>query len=160
MFMYRTGTGYDVHQLADGYELWIGGVKIPYEKGSKGHSDGDVLIHALCDALLGAANFRDIGYHFPDTDAQYKGIDSKILLKHVDTMVRQKGYAIVNIDSTVVLQQPKISGFIPLMKTALAAVLNLNEDCVSVKATTTERMGFEGRGEGISAQVAVMLRKC
>jgi 2-C-methyl-D-erythritol 2,4-cyclodiphosphate synthase len=158
--MYRTGTGYDVHQLADGYELWIGGVKIPYEKGSKGHSDGDVLIHALCDALLGAANFRDIGYHFPDTDAQYKGIDSKILLKHVDTMVRQKGYAIVNIDSTVVLQQPKISGFIPLMKTALAAVLNLNEDCVSVKATTTERMGFEGRGEGISAQVAVMLRKC
>ena len=155
----RIGQGYDVHRLVDGQGLILGGIKIPYHKSALGHSDADVLIHAICDALLGAANLRDIGFHFSDKDEQYKGINSKILLKDVVAKIHEKGYRIGNIDSTVVLQEPKISTYIPQMKTALATVLNVDESCVSIKATTTESMGFEGRGEGISAQTVALLMK-
>jgi len=153
----RIGQGYDVHRLVSERKLILGGIEIPHTKGSLGHSDADVLIHAICDALLGAANLRDIGFHFPDKDAKYKNIDSKILLKNVVEMVRENGYEIENIDSTIVLQTPKISDYIPQMKSALATVLNIDENSVSIKATTTENMGFEGREEGVSAQAVVLV---
>jgi len=153
----RIGIGYDVHQLAENHELWIGGIKIPSPKGSVGHSDGDVLIHAICDALLGALNLRDIGFHFPDTDPEIKGIDSKILLKKTIQIIRRKGYELGNLDSTVCLQYPKLNPYIPKMQETLAKVMNVDVSKISVKATTTERMGFVGEGKGISAYAAVLV---
>lgn len=155
----RVGQGYDVHRLGEGYELWIGGIFIPAKYGSIGHSDGDVLIHAICDALLGALSLRDIGYHFPDTDAEYKGIDSKILLKETMELVDAKGYKINNIDSTVCLQAVKLKNHIPIMLTSLAEVLGIAENQISIKATTTEKLGFVGREEGIEAHAIVLLCK-
>ncbi len=156
---WRVGMGYDVHQLASGYKLWIGGIEIPFEKGSVGHSDGDVLIHAVCDALFGAANLRDIGYHFPDNDPSLKGIDSKILLRKTLEILRNAGYEVGNIDSTICLQQPKINPFIPQMQQVLAEVMGISAEQISIKATTTERMGFVGRGEGVSAYAVTMIYK-
>ncbi len=156
---WRTGLGYDVHRLAENYKLWIGGIEIPFERGSVGHSDGDVLIHAICDALLGAANLRDIGYHFPDTDPTLKGIDSKIILKKTIDLIRKNGYEVGNIDSTVCLERPKINPFIPNMAETLANVMNIDKSMVSIKATTTEKMGFTGKGEGISAYAIVLIYK-
>lgn len=154
---WRVGMGYDVHQLASGYQLWVGGIEIPFEKGSVGHSDGDVLIHAICDALLGAANLRDIGHHFPDTDPALKGIDSKILLKKTMSLLRQHSYEVGNIDTTICLQLPKINPFIPSMQTILAEVMALEVSQVSIKATTTEKMGFVGVGDGIAAYATVLI---
>ena len=153
----RVGFGYDVHAFAPERELWLGGVKIEHNLGLLGHSDADVLIHALCDALLGAANMRDIGYHFPDTSDEFRGIDSKILLKRTVEMVAAKGYRIVNIDSTVCLELPKLAPYITAMRTTMAAIANISPDAVSVKATTTEKMGFTGRGEGIVALAVCLL---
>ncbi len=155
----RVGFGYDVHQLREGIDFWLGGIKIPHTHGSYGHSDADVLIHVICDALLGAANLRDIGFHFSDRDPKYKGIDSKILLKEVVRLIGEKGYNISNIDSTVCLQEPKINPSIPQMKKCLASVMELDEDQVSIKATTTERLGFVGRQEGVSAYAVVLIEK-
>ena len=156
---FRVGFGYDVHRLEPGRRLILGGTEIPHHKGAAGHSDADVLIHAICDALLGAANLNDIGFHFPDNDAQYKGIDSSILLKKVSNLILQKGYSIGNIDSTVALEKPKIAGFIPQMKAQLAQALKISEDMISIKATTTEKLGFEGREEGVSAYAVVLIEK-
>lgn len=155
----RVGLGYDVHQLVEGRELWLGGIKIPYEKGLLGHSDADVLIHAICDALLGAANLRDIGYRFPDTSAENKDIDSKILLRKVIRLIATKGYRVGNIDATVCAERPKLNPHIPEMCRCLAEVMGIDEDKVSVKATTTERLGFTGRGEGISAYTVCLIEK-
>mgnify|MGYP001035323683 CR=1 FL=1 len=155
----RVGFGYDVHQLAEGEEFWLGGIKLPHTHGAVGHSDADVLIHVICDAVLGAANMRDIGYHFSDTDPVYKGIDSKILLKRVIDLVRAEGYEIGNIDSTVCLQLPKVNPHIPDMKACLADVMNIPEEDISIKATTTEKLGFVGRGEGVSAYATVLIQK-
>ena len=155
----RIGLGYDVHQLVPDRKLWLGGVEIPHTLGLLGHSDADVLIHAICDAILGAAALGDIGQHFPDKDPQYKGIDSKILLQKCGELIREKGYHIENIDSIVVAQRPKIGPYIPQMRPPLADVLSLDIDHVSVKATTTEHLGFEGREEGISAQASVLIDK-
>lgn len=154
----RVGIGYDVHQLAEGYEFWLGGIEIPFNKGSVGHSDGDVLIHAICDALLGALNMGDIGTHFPDTDPEYKGIDSKILLTHVIKLIHDKGWKIGNIDSTVCLESPKIKSLIPDMTVILEKILHA-QDNISIKATTTEKMGFVGKGKGISAYCVVLLHR-
>ncbi len=156
---FRIGSGYDVHALANGLELWLGGIKIPHTKGCVAHSDGDVLIHAICDALLGAAALRDIGYHFPDDSKEFKNIDSKILLKKTYELVKQNEYNISNIDSTICLQNPKIKEYIPEMKKALVNVLGIDIDQISVKATTTEGLGFEGREEGISAIATVLIYK-
>ncbi len=156
---FRIGQGFDVHQLAEGESFIIGGIDIPHSKGTVAHSDGDVLIHAICDALLGSLNLRDIGYHFPDTSNQFKNIDSKILLKESYQLVKDKGYELVNIDSTICLQKPKIKDYIEPMKQSLAQVLEVDVDRISIKATTTEKLGFVGREEGISAQVAVLVRK-
>ena len=156
---FRIGYGYDVHQLAEGRDLFLGGIKIPHEKGCVAHSDGDVLIHAICDALLGAAAMKDIGYHFPDTDPSFKNIDSKILLKKTLNIISKKGYTLVNIDSTVCLQKPKIKDHIPKMITVLANLLNTEEENVSVKATTTEKLGFVGKEEGIAAHAVVLIQK-
>jgi 2-C-methyl-D-erythritol 2,4-cyclodiphosphate synthase len=156
---WRVGMGYDVHQLASGYQLWLGGIEIPFEKGSVGHSDGDVLIHAICDALLGAANLRDIGYHFPDTDPELKGIDSKILLEKTMTILRSHDYEVGNIDTTICLQQPKINPYIPQMQNTLSGVMQIQESQLSIKATTTERMGFVGVGDGIAAYATVLIFK-
>ncbi|MDY0199790.1 MAG: 2-C-methyl-D-erythritol 2,4-cyclodiphosphate synthase [Tenuifilaceae bacterium] len=156
---FRIGVGYDVHRLEPGYDLWLGGLKVEHSKGSVGHSDGDVLIHAICDAMLGAAALRDIGYHFPDNDPLLKGVDSKLLLKKTLAIVSNAGYAIGNIDSTICLQQPKIKDLIPLMQQALEAILSLEAGTLSVKATTTERLGFVGREEGVSAYAVVLLYK-
>jgi len=156
---YRIGLGYDVHQLAEGETLWIGGVLIPHDKGLVAHSDGDVLLHAICDALLGAAKLRDIGYHFPDTSADFKSIDSKVLLAETYRMVSQKGFRLVNLDATVSAQRPRLKEYIPGMETAIAGVLKVDADAVNIKATTTEKLGFEGREEGISAQAVVLLEK-
>jgi 2-C-methyl-D-erythritol 2,4-cyclodiphosphate synthase len=156
---FRIGFGYDVHKLATGRKLILGGVQIEHTKGSVAHSDGDVLIHAICDALLGAANLRDIGVHFPDTSAVYKDIDSKILLKKTVELLISKSYKIANIDSTICLQQPKIKDYIPSMQETLARVMELSTDDVSVKATTTEQLGFVGREEGISAYAVVLIYK-
>ncbi len=157
--MIKVGFGFDVHKLKEGNELWIGGVKIDSDKGSVGHSDGDVLIHAICDAILGAANLRDIGFHFPDTDPKYKGIDSKVLLREVCDKLDQTGYVINNIDSTVSLEKPKIAGYIPDMLIALSETTNLDKNNISIKATTTEKLGFTGRQEGIAAYAVVLIRK-
>ncbi|MGY6559368.1 MAG: 2-C-methyl-D-erythritol 2,4-cyclodiphosphate synthase [Nitritalea sp.] len=156
---FRTGFGYDVHQLQAGYEFWLGGIKLDYALGAVGHSDADVLIHVICDALLGAANMRDIGYHFSDQDPAYKGIDSKILLKRVMELIRGAGYALGNLDSTICLQAFKVNPHIPAMKACLAEVMAVEEDQISIKATTTERLGFVGRSEGISAYCTVLLYK-
>jgi 2-C-methyl-D-erythritol 2,4-cyclodiphosphate synthase len=156
---YRIGLGYDVHQLAAGEELWLGGVLIPHEKGTVAHSDGDVLLHAICDALLGAAGLRDIGYHFPDTDAAYKNMDSKKLLAKVFRMVKEKGYRLGNLDATISAQRPKLKEWIPKMETVVAQILETSEEQVNIKATTTEKLGFEGREEGISVQAIVLIEK-
>lgn len=155
----RIGQGYDVHQLAEGYKLWIGGIEVPYKKGSVGHSDGDVLLHVICDAMLGALNMRDIGYHFPDTAPELSGIDSKILLEKTYKMIRSKGYEVNNIDATVCLQKPKLKDLIPEMQRIIAHILEVDEDCISIKATTTEQLGFVGREEGVEAHCVILLVK-
>ena len=155
----RIGHGYDVHALAEGLPLWLGGVKIEHEKGCVAHSDGDVVIHALCDALLGALALGDIGKLFPDTDMAYKGIDSKILLRRVCEVVAERGYAISNVDCTIAMQRPKLRPHIDTMRETMASVMGRDVDRVSVKATTTEHMGFEGREEGVSTHAVVLLIK-
>jgi 2-C-methyl-D-erythritol 2,4-cyclodiphosphate synthase len=155
----RIGQGIDFHRLEKGLNLWLGGVNIPSEKGCVAHSDGDVLLHAICDALLGAAGLKDIGYYFPDTDDKYKNIDSKILLKSTFDLIRQKGYSINNIDCTICLEKPKISAFIQEMKNTISAILDTVPENVAVKATTTEKMGFIGKEEGIVALAVVLLSK-
>ena len=158
--IFRTGFGYDVHRYAEGRELWLGGIRIDHPIGLLGHSDADVLIHALCDALLGAANLRDIGYHFPDTAGEYKDIDSKILLARTMRLLSEKGYAFGNADCTVCAEQPKLNPHIPAMQQKLAEVMQTDPDRISIKATTSEKLGFTGRGEGIAAQaVALVCRK-
>jgi len=157
--MLRIGQGYDAHKFKDGDHIVIGGVTIPYEKGMAAHSDGDVALHALCDALLGAASLGDIGKHFPDTDQAFKGIDSRILLRSVHEKLAGLGYAVVNVDVTIVAQAPKMAPHIPRMREFIAADLKVDLDAVNVKATTTERMGFEGRGEGISAMAVALLQR-
>jgi 2-C-methyl-D-erythritol 2,4-cyclodiphosphate synthase len=156
--MMRIGFGYDVHRLAADRELWLGGIKIPHHKGLEGHSDADVLIHALCDALLGAAALGDIGSHFPDTDPKFKGIDSKILLAETKKLIASAGYTILNIDSTIAAQSPRIAPYIHEMRLTLSGLLGIDINQVSVKATTTEKLGFEGREEGISAYAVVLLQ--
>jgi 2-C-methyl-D-erythritol 2,4-cyclodiphosphate synthase len=154
---YRIGSGVDFHQLAEGRELWLGGVLVPHTKGAMGHSDADVLLHAICDALLGAACLGDIGVHFPDTDSAYKNIDSKILLQKTIHLIKNEGYAVVNIDSTLCLQEPKIKNYISSMQKTIAEIVGVNEKSVSIKATTTEQMGFVGRKEGLVAYATVLL---
>ncbi len=156
---YRIGSGIDFHQLVPGRDLWIGGVKIPHTKGALGHSDADVLLHAICDALLGALSLGDIGVHFPDTDAAYKNIDSKILLEKTITLVHNKGYKVVNIDSTLCLEAPKIKPYVAQMQQTIATIAGVTIDDVSVKATTTEKMGFAGREEGLVAYATILLCK-
>jgi len=156
---YRIGFGVDFHQLAEGRELWLGGVRIPHTKGSLGHSDADVLLHAICDALLGALNLGDIGQHFPNTDPAYKDIDSKVLLQKSYTLVKERSYKVVNIDSTVCLEAPKIMKYAGAMRAAMAEVLDIDAGDISIKATTTEQMGFVGRGEGLMAYATVLLEK-
>ncbi len=155
----RVGFGYDVHALVPNRELWLGGIKIEYSMGLQGHSDADVLIHSICDALLGAANMRDIGYHFPDTSGEYKGIDSKILLRETMLLLRNSGYSLSNIDVTVVAERPKLNPHIPEMKRVIATVLQVDEEDISIKATTTEKLGFTGRQEGIAAYATVLIQK-
>lgn len=155
----RVGMGYDVHRLVEGRDLWLGGVRIAHTSGLLGHSDADVLIHALCDALLGAANMRDIGYHFPDTAGEYAGIDSKILLRRVVELLAEKGYRIGNADMTICAERPKLNPHIPAMKEALATCMGVDIDDISIKATTTEKLGFTGREEGISAYAVVLIEK-
>lgn len=156
---FRIGSGIDFHQLVTGRDLWIGGVQIPHTKGALGHSDADVLLHAICDALLGALSLGDIGVHFPDTDNTFKNIDSKILLAKSYDMVRAKGYTVVNVDSTLCLQAPKIKPYVITMQETIAAILHIAVTDVSVKATTTEKMGFVGREEGLVAYATVLLQK-
>jgi len=155
----RIGQGIDFHQLEKGRALWLGGINVPSAKGSVAHSDGDVLIHAICDALLGAAALGDIGYHFPDTDEAYRDIDSKILLGKTVKLVQSEGYTIINIDSTICLEEPRLSGHINKMRDRLSEICGIGRDVISIKATTTEKMGFAGRGEGIMAMAAVLLNK-
>ncbi|MCD7930984.1 MAG: 2-C-methyl-D-erythritol 2,4-cyclodiphosphate synthase [Tannerellaceae bacterium] len=156
----RVGFGFDVHALVTGRELWIGGIKIEHTQGLQGHSDADVLIHAICDALLGAANKRDIGYHFPDTAGEYKNIDSKILLKDTMHIIREAGYELGNIDATVAAEKPKLNPHIPAMKEVLAQVMEVDPEDISIKATTTEKLGFTGRQEGIAAYATVLIINC
>jgi 2-C-methyl-D-erythritol 2,4-cyclodiphosphate synthase len=156
---FRIGQGFDVHRLAEGETLWLGGILIPHYKGTIAHSDGDVLIHAICDALLGSLKLNDIGTNFPDTSPGYKDIDSKILLKKTYGLVQSMGYEIVNIDSTISIQKPELKPYIAEMEKTLAGVLEISEDKISIKATTTERLGFEGREEGISAAAVVLVKK-
>lgn len=156
---YRIGSGVDFHQLAEGKKLWIGGIEIPHYKGSLGHSDADVLLHAICDAMLGALSLGDIGFHFPNTSAEFKDIDSKILLQRTYTLIQEEGYNVVNIDSTLCLERPKISPYIVKMRETIAGILELNVKDVSIKATTTEQMGFAGREEGLMAYATVLLEK-
>ena len=155
----RVGFGYDVHRLVENRELWLGGIRLEYEKGLLGHSDADVLIHAICDALLGAANMRDIGYHFPDTAGEFENIDSKILLKKTVQLIATKGYRVGNVDATVCAERPKLNPHIPRMQQTLAAVMGVDEDDVSIKATTTEKLGFTGRQEGMSAYATVLVER-
>jgi 2-C-methyl-D-erythritol 2,4-cyclodiphosphate synthase len=155
--MLRIGFGFDTHRLETGRDFWLGGIRIPYSRGATGHSDADALIHAICDAMLGAAGLRDIGYYFPDTDAAFKDIDSKILLKKTLDLIKKQSFSIQNIDSTIVLQNPKISSFIPQMITALAGILDIPENCLSIKAKTGEKIGFIGNEEGLSAYAVVLL---
>lgn len=157
--MIKIGYGIDFHQMVEGREFWLGGIKIEHEKGALGHSDADVLLHAICDALLGAVNAGDIGTHFPDTDPAYKNIDSKRLLEQSYAIVKNKGYAIVNIDSTVCLEKPKIKPHIAAMQQSIATTLGIEEDLISIKATTTEKLGFVGREEGITAHAVVLIQK-
>jgi 2-C-methyl-D-erythritol 2,4-cyclodiphosphate synthase len=156
---YRIGFGIDFHQLQEGRELWLGGVKIPHHKGSLGHSDADVLLHAICDALLGALALGDIGMHFPNTDSAYKNIDSKILLQKCFELIDQKGWQVVNADSSICLEEPKIKKYSNEMRTIIAQILNISVDDVSIKATTTEKMGFAGREEGLMAYANVLLKR-
>ena len=153
----RVGFGFDVHQLVEGRDLWLGGIRLEHTKGLLGHSDADVLIHAICDALLGAANMRDIGYHFPDTGAEFKNIDSKILLRRTVEIIATKGYRVVNIDATICAERPKLKAHIPSMQECLAECMGIDVDDVSIKATTTEKLGFTGREEGISAYATVLI---
>jgi 2-C-methyl-D-erythritol 2,4-cyclodiphosphate synthase len=156
---YRIGSGIDFHQLVEGRDLWIGGVKIPHHKGSLGHSDADVLLHAICDAMLGALCLGDIGVHFPDTSAAFKDIDSKILLRHTVELINQEGYSVVNIDSTLCLQEPKIKPYVGDMQQTIASIVGITVKDISIKATTTETMGFVGREEGLKAYATVLLQK-
>ena len=155
----RVGFGFDVHRLDEGQPFFLGGIKIPHTKGAVGHSDADVLIHTICDAILGAADLRDIGFHFPDTDGKYKGIDSKILLKDVMALVRKEGYELANVDATIALQTPKVNPYVPKMKSVLAQTMDVSPGQISIKATTTEKLSFVGREEGVSAY-AVALIQC
>jgi 2-C-methyl-D-erythritol 2,4-cyclodiphosphate synthase len=156
---YRIGMGIDFHQLQEGRDLWIGGIKIPHTKGAVGHSDADVLLHAICDALLGALCLGDIGVHFPDTDAAYKNIDSKILLERTIALIRKEGYSVVNIDTTLCLEEPKIKPYTEQMRKVIAGIAGITEKVISIKGTTTEQMGFVGREEGLVAQAVVLLKK-
>ena len=155
----RIGYGYDVHQLVEGEDFILGGVQLDYTKGAFGHSDADVLIHVICDAILGAANMRDIGFHFPDTNQKYKGVDSKMLLEEVMQIIRNKGFELGNIDSTICLQKPKINPYIPEMQKVLADCMQVEQEQISIKATTTEKLGFVGREEGVSAHAVALLIK-
>ena len=155
----RVGFGFDVHRLVEGRDLWLGGIKLEHELGLLGHSDADVLIHAICDALLGAANMRDIGYHFPDNAGEFKNIDSKILLAKTVELIATKGYRVENIDATVCAERPKLKAHIPTMQEVLAKTMNIDVEDVSIKATTTEKLGFTGREEGISAYATVLIEK-
>lgn len=155
----RVGFGFDVHQLVEGRELWLGGIRLEHEKGLLGHSDADVLIHAICDALLGAANMRDIGFHFPDTAGEFKDVDSKILLKRTVGLIATKGYRVGNIDATICAERPKLKAHIPAIQEKLAEVMGTDTDDISIKATTTEKLGFSGREEGISAYATVLIEK-
>ena len=155
----RVGFGFDVHQLKEGLDFWLGGIIVPHTKGGLGHSDADVLIHSICDALLGAANLGDIGKHFPDTDPKYKGVDSKLLLKEVIKLIRERGYELGNVDSTICLQIPKIGPYIAEMQKVLASCMGVDIDLVSIKATTTEKLSFVGRQEGVSAYATVLIQK-
>ena len=155
--MIRVGMGYDVHRLVPDRELWMGGIKIEYELGLLGHSDADVLLHAVCDAILGAANMRDIGYHFPDTSAETEGMDSKVILRKTIELIATKGYRLVNIDATICAERPKMNPHIPLMQQTMAEVIGCDADAVSIKATTTEKLGFTGREEGISAYAVALI---
>jgi len=157
MFPFRIGQGYDVHQLVEDRPFWLGGILIPHTHGAKGHSDADVVCHVLCDALLGAANMRNIGYHFSDTDPQWKGVDSKVLLAKVLEMIREKGFEVGNVDVTIVLQRPKLNPHIPEMKSCLSGVMNVSEEDISIKATTSEHIGFVGREEGIVAHCVALI---
>jgi 2-C-methyl-D-erythritol 2,4-cyclodiphosphate synthase len=157
--MYKVGSGIDFHQLVEGRDLWLGGVKVPHYKGALGHSDADVLLHAICDALLGALSLGDIGVHFPDTDAAFKNIDSKILLERSFDLVKDKGYSIENVDAMLCLEKPKIKPFVPEMRARIAGILCIDEDSVSIKATTTEKLGFTGREEGVVALATVLLKQ-
>ena len=157
--MIRVGMGYDVHQLIKGRDLWIGGIKLEHELGLLGHSDADVLIHAICDAILGAANMRDIGYHFPDTSAETDGMDSKIILKKTIELIATKGYHLVNIDATICAERPKMNPHIPAMQLCMASVIACAPDQISIKATTTEKLGFTGRQEGISAYAVALIER-
>lgn len=156
---FRIGFGYDMHRLTEGRELWMGGIKMDFEKGLQGHSDADVLIHAICDALLGAANLRDIGYHFPDNAGEFHNIDSKILLKKTMELLRQKGYSVGNIDATICAEAPKMNPHIPQMQKTLSQVMEIPADDISIKATTSEKMGFVGRQEGITAYAVALIYK-
>ena len=156
---YRIGLGVDFHQLKEGREFWLGGIKIEHTKGAIGHSDADVLLHAICDAMLGALSLGDIGVHFPDTDMNYKDIDSKILLQRTAELIRYKGYSVVNIDTTLCLERPKISSYTTEMRETIAGIVNIGVEDISIKATTTERMGFVGREEGVMAHAVVLLEK-
>jgi 2-C-methyl-D-erythritol 2,4-cyclodiphosphate synthase len=156
---YRIGSGIDFHKLTAGRELWIGGVQIPHSKGALGHSDADVLLHAVCDALLGALSLGDIGEHFPDTDAAYKNIDSKILLQKTYELIQREGYSVVNVDTTICLEKPKIKPYVSKMRQTIAPILKVTEKDISIKATTTEQLGFAGREEGLMAYVTVLLTK-
>ncbi len=155
----RVGFGYDVHRLVENRELWLGGIRLNHEKGLLGHSDADVLIHAICDAILGAANMRDIGYHFPDNAGEFKDIDSKILLEKTIILIATKGYRVGNIDATICAERPKMKMHIPMMQETLARVMQIETDAVSIKATTSEKLGFTGREEGISAYATVLIQK-
>lgn len=155
----RVGFGFDVHQLVEGRDLWLGGIKIPNDVGLLGHSDADVLIHAICDALLGAANMRDIGYHFPDNSDDTLDMDSKIILKEVVGIIAQKGYRVGNVDATVCAERPKLNPHIPAMQQCMAQVMGVDPDCISIKATTTEKLGFTGRQEGMAAYATVLVEK-
>lgn len=155
----RVGFGFDVHKLVEGRELWMGGIRLDHNKGLLGHSDADVLIHAICDALLGAANMRDIGYHFPDTAGEYKDVDSKLLLRKTIQLIAGKGYAVGNVDATIAAERPKLKAHIPAMQSTLARLMEVDEDDISIKATTTEKLGFTGREEGISAYATVLIQR-
>ncbi|MCC6258619.1 MAG: 2-C-methyl-D-erythritol 2,4-cyclodiphosphate synthase [Chitinophagaceae bacterium] len=156
---FRIGSGVDFHQLKEGRELWLGGILIPHHKGAVGHSDADVLLHAICDAILGALALGDIGKHFPDTDERYKNIDSKILLQHTAALMRERGYRVVNVDSTLILQAPKIAAYVPSMCETIAKILEVSLEDVSIKATTAEKLGFVGREEGVQAFSTVLLNR-